>query len=230
MTTIGESCHRERYEEFRLRYGISTVIAVSGGALTDTRGMPGDVASVYKENLDARIRAILHDCLCQFQGYGVAVMTSGTRDGVPRVAIHVAKELKLKLIFLYPQRARKYRVETVEPDLDIQIDPVVGDSQWGDDSALFAQLLDGMIVIGGSTGTLVECAHVFKINETLVDHNKKPKCIIPVRGFAGVSEFLPFFCFRESVRRECMPEEGVWDGIEAGKLLYQHMDPVYQEG
>lgn len=228
MTTDkAESDHRERIRDFRDHHGISTIIAVSGGALINTKGIPQEVASVYVKNVDDRIRAILLDCLHRFKSFGVAIMTSGTRDGVPRIATEVSRELGLKIVFLYPERAKKYRLD-LEPDLDLVIGPIVGESQWGDDSPLFAQLLDGVVVIGGNTGTLIECGHVFKINESLVGHNKTPKYLVPIRGFGGVAEILPHFCFREEVRRVCMPGETIETGEAAGKFLFEHTSPVYQ--
>ncbi len=227
-TEKAEPDHGKQIKDFRERCGISTIIAVSGGALVSTEGMPEEVALAYVKSVDDRIRIVLSDCLSKFQNFGVAILTSGTRDGVPCIAVEVARELGLRVMFLYPRRAEKYKLD-LEPDLRIVIDPIVGESQWGDDSPLFAQLLDGVVIIGGNTGTLTECGHIFKINESLVGHNKKPKFMAPIRGFGGVAEILPHFCFREEVRRACMPDENIWTGEAAGRFLFEHTSPVYQD-
>ena len=222
--------HQKAYQEFRERHGVHFILAVSGGAQTGIPGLPysHQVVQDYVKNLNDRIRKVIRDCLCQFRSYGIAVMTSGTQNGVPRIATEEAKELGLRTIFVYPWRARKYRMKEYNADLDLVIGSTIGDSEWGDDSPVFAKLLDAMLVIGGATGTLLEATHVFKINESAINHKGESgvrvKYVVPIRGFGGTSEMLHFLCFRDEVGLACMPHESVYTGQRAGELLFLNTD------
>ncbi len=209
---------RDKYDRFRKEFGIHAVTAVSGGAQTRIPGVPDVIVNAYRSNLEDRVRNVVEDALSQFRGFAVAIMTGGTDEGVPRIATEIAKRLGLNAVFIYPLRGKPHRINGIDPDLELIVPPAIGDSQWGDESPLFAQLLDGMLVLGGNTGTLIECAHVFKINESTIKQGKV-KYVVPVRGFGGVSEIIHFLCPRDEVRSRCLPAEVVYNGREAGKLL-----------
>ncbi len=224
---LSQSEYFLRYEEFRRQLGISAVIAVSGGAETTIPDMPTNISEEYGRNLEERIRIVVTECLRPLRGYRVAILTGGTNGGVPGITTGVAKELGLRTIFVYPSRAKKWRLP-VEPDLDLEIKPLFRQSEWGDESPIFAAILDAVVVIGGGVGTQCECAHVLKINESLKDL-ERPKLLVPIHGFRGVAEQLHFLCAKEEVRRRCLPDHAIWSGKDAARLILIHTDPVYQE-
>jgi hypothetical protein len=81
-----------------------------------------------------------------------------------------------------------------------------------------------MIVIGGGAGTLTECAHIQKINESLVNNNVRPKYVVPIHGTGGVADQLPYLWAKPRIRNACMPMNHIHTGNEAAQYLIEKLD------
>src|SRR5207247_182413 len=103
-----------------------------------------------------------------FADYRIALLCGGTKFGVPAAAAEYAKEAGIPTIGVYPTVGTKHALPGDRLDLSICVPPAVGESDWGDESPVFAKLLDGVIVYGGGAGTLIEAAHILKCNESLI--------------------------------------------------------------
>src|SRR4051812_45609317 len=113
---------RSAVEEFKQQWNVQRIIAFSGGA------------DVEDEETQARISAVIADAmrvLCQAR---IGVLTGGTKWGVPRIAAEEAKRRDLPTIGIFPSGKTKELLPDEYLDLKIPIDPVFGDSDWGDES------------------------------------------------------------------------------------------------
>lgn len=207
---------------FRDQYGLHKVIAISGGADVDLQGVPPDdpLQVQHKQFSEALEKRVIGDAIGMFRGYRIAILTGGTKWGAPKTATMKAKEYGLKTIGVYPVTGRKHALGGEFLDFEICVEPLVGESRWGDESPVFTNLLDGVIVYGGGAGTLTECAHILKINEAILKTGRSPlKYIVPIAGTGGVADGLPFIWAKPEVRAQCMPQQRVLSGTEAGKIL-----------
>lgn len=215
-------------DDFKKHHGLHHVIAFSGGASTDLPGVSSNdplhtqYASMQKE----REQRIVRDALNILRHYRIAVLTGGTRFGFPKVATGVAKEMELKTIGVFPKAAnapdKKYVLEDL--DLAVCVNPHYGNSAWGDESSVFCKLLDAVIVCGGGAGTLIEAAHLLKMNESLLKYEQPVKVIIPIHGTGGVADGLPFVWGKQEIKIACMPQSPVLSGKDAAMYILEHLD------
>ncbi len=174
--------------DFLNTYGLKKIIGFSGSADTKLSGIPNDdpLQQKYREFYQSFYKRIISDVLGVLNGYKVAILTGGTDGGIPELAVRKAKEFGFKTIGVFPKVGKKYSLESSLIDLSIMVDPLIGESRWGDEGSVWTALVDAMIVISGQAGTLTECAHIQKINEALIKYNKVPKYIIPIYGTGGL--------------------------------------------
>jgi len=212
--------------EFKRQYGIKKVIAFSGGSDSKLNSVPdGDpLQKKFEEFSKALEDKIISDCIGKFRGYRIAVLTGGTKWGVPHTASLVAKKYGLKTIGIYPLAGKKHALGDDILDLSICVPPTYSESKWGDESPVFAKLLDGVVVYGGNAGTLIECAHVLKINETLKKSGESLKYIVPISGTGGVADGLPFIWAKPEIRAACMPSLRVVNGFQAADILRDQLE------
>lgn len=221
-------------KEFLHHHGLHCIIAFSGGSDNGLSGVADDdpLQVKYKEVAASLEQRVVSEAIGKFRGYQVAILTGGTCFGLPQTATLVAKEYGFKTIGVYPLAGKKHALSDKHLDLSICVDPVIGDqSRWGDESAIFTNLLDGVIVYGGGAGTLIECAHILKINEAILKAGKAPlKYIVPISGTGGVADGLPFIWAKPEVRFHCMPSKRVLSGLEAADILRNqlNLDDFYE--
>jgi predicted Rossmann-fold nucleotide-binding protein len=230
MTSISTPTDLPDYLNAR---GILKIIAFSGGAATSA-GAPGSEAQHAMEGAMSLLEeTIIHDALEYLQGYRshVAILTGGTSFGVPARASRLAKELGFHTIGIFPGSATSKALP--EDVLDIRIavnslecvmdaspeDAAKFGCQWGDESALFAKTLDAVIVLGGRAGTMVEIAHILKINEGRRKNNQTPKMIVPITATGGMADAAPYLPANPEVRKWCMPDVTITAGTAAAMLL-----------
>jgi len=187
------------------RQGIKKIIAFSGGA---------------DDNLESKVLGVVEQSMDVLSKYPVAILTGGTKWGLPKYASRIAKNKSIPTIGVYPNRGKKYALAE-ELDFTVEVDPRYGSSEWGDESEIFAKLVNGIEVIGGGFGTLIEFAHVMKSNEAKIKSGVSPVYIAPVRfaEMSSVADVAYNFC-RKPELSICLPEkEIVSDGIEAANFL-----------
>lgn len=210
-------------EAFLTHYGLHRVVAFSGGAEVDFPGASPELADLLGRAAEARQREVIGEVLCFLQGQRVAILSGGTRWGVPATALTLAKDYGFKTIGVYPEAGSRHALPTALVDLSIRVGSHVFDSCWGDESPLFCRLLDGVVVYGGGAGTAVEMAHLLKINEARVKRGLRPKFIVPVWGSGGTADALPYMPAKPAVRARCLPQTQITSGREAAALLQEHL-------
>ncbi|OGG47629.1 hypothetical protein A3D66_01310 [Candidatus Kaiserbacteria bacterium RIFCSPHIGHO2_02_FULL_50_9] len=215
----------ELVEEFKKEYGLHRTIAFSGGSDDRPEGIEDRVLEAsLAEALQKKERYIIAQAIERLQGYRIAILCGGTKWGVPNTAAQEAKRVGLTTIGVYPFTGKKHALGPDFLDLRICVEPEFGVSRWGDESSIYAKLLDGVVVYGGSAGTLVEVAHILKMNEAMIDKNETPKLIVPISGTGGVAEGLPFIWGKPRVRSVSIPLEKITSGSRAAELLIDRLN------
>ena len=213
-------------EEFKRQHGLHHVIAFAGGSTTDLHGVHQDdpLAAQYAHLQRERERRIVHDALNALRHYRIAILTSGTRFGFPNNAVEVAQEIGLRTIGVFPHKAVEKGYIMDRLDLSICVKPNYGESAWGDESTVFCKLLDAVIVCGGGAGTLIEMAHLLKMNEALLKYEHALKVIVPIQGTGGVADGLPFMWGKQDIKTACMPHHAVFSGADAAQYILERLD------
>ena len=213
-------------EEFLHCHGLHHVIAFSGGASTELPGVPANdpLQKEYGRVQQEREQRIVRDALNILRHYRIAVLTGGTRFGFPKTAVDVARDMSLKTIGVFPKTALTKGYVLEELDLPICVDPHYGESAWGDESSVFCKLLHAVIVCGGGAGTLIETAHLLKMNESLLKYDQPVKVIIPIHGTGGVADGLPFVWGKQEIKHACMPQHPVLSGKDAALYIQECLD------
>lgn len=228
------------FDEFRKEHGIHFVLAFSGGADDSSPQIEHVVKALTPQNqsdteslsLDEKIKdakdeyvaRIIRDILRPLTGHKLAILTGGTNWGVPRVATRIANEFNIKTIGVFPLRATDDALIN-ELDFSVCVHPMLRDSEWGDESPIFTKLLDGVIVMGGGAGTMVEVSHILKLNERYIKKDMPIKHIVPVLGTGGTADKLPFFPGKASVMSKCVPSKAFVDGTQVYNYLVENVLP-----
>jgi predicted Rossmann-fold nucleotide-binding protein len=225
-TTLDEANFNEQFAAFKRTHGIHHVIAFSGGAESTLPGLPENDAlqeqyATFQQSRDERLVA---DALDILQHYRVAVLTGGTRFGFPLAAVTAAQARNLKTIGVFPRYARDKGHVVEGLDLAFCVEPLLGASQFGDESSVFAKLLDAVIVCAGGAGTLIEISHILKMNEMLLKQQQPVKLIVPVHGTGRVADGLPFLWGKQEIKNACMPAKPIYTGFEAAKFVESRID------
>ena len=228
----------QRFMEDR---GIRFVLAISGGADDDSPFLRHFLAKVSGVKADEApkkslidliesaksdyVAGIIREILRPLRNYRIAILTGGTTWGVPRVANAVARDYGFPTIGVFPLKARdcKQVLAQNDPkkpgeqlDLALCVHPLIFKSQWGDESPIFAKMLDAAIVIGGNAGTMTEVTHLLKLNES---SSAKKKHIIPIYGTGGTADKLSFFPGKPLIMAECIPPHPITSGRQAYDYL-----------
>lgn len=199
--------------------GIKFVIGVSGGA----DDVPNDIndqsfLKQYREFKNTYIQHILSSFTGALRGYPIAILTGGTVGGVPEVAVKAAKEHALYTIGVFPSKGTKYAIKD-ELDMSVCVAPVFGEPQWGDEGGVWTSMVDATLIIGGGAGTLTECAHLLKLNESRLKNGLSPKFMIPIAGSGGVADQLHHLWCKPVVRQKCLPSTPINDGFNAARYV-----------
>ena len=228
-------------EKFKKERGIGLVLAFSGGADDDNplirhivseleaeERLPTNLKAALKtglnQSVDNYIATIIRDILMPLSKYRIAVLSGGTKWGVPRVAVQVACQCNLPTIGVYPLLARdKHAIALRTPDdeltacrldLAVCVHPQVYRSEWGDEAGVFTKMLDSVVVIGGGAGTAVEIARILKLNER---KEIAMKHIVPVSGTGGTADRT--FPGKLKTMAACMPHHHVTTGEQVLEYL-----------
>lgn len=226
MSTLPEADLNERFAAFKRTHGIHHVIAFSGGAEASLPGLPekDPLQEHYATFQNSRDERLVADALDILKHYRIAVLTGGTRFGFPLTAVAAAQERNLKTIGVFPQYAQQKGHVVDGLDLTVCVEPLFGSSQFGDESSVFAKLLDAVVVCAGGAGTLIEISHILKMNEMLAKQQQPVKLVVPVHGTGRVADGLPFLWGKQEIKNACMPIKPVYTGFEAAKFIESRID------
>lgn len=229
----GDQDYTSVVEEFKRDRGIRFVLAFSGGADDEnplvqhigtklkSADLPDDIkatlTALIEGAIDDYIASIVRDILKPLRGYRIAVLSGGTKWGVPRVAIEVARECGFPTIGVYPHLAQgKHALAPTMLDLSVCVHPQVYRTDWGDEAGVFTKLLDSVVVIGGGAGTLVEMAKILKLNER---KGIPIKHIVPIYGTGGTADRMLSFPGKLKTMAACLPARRIISGHEAFEYL-----------
>lgn len=200
--------HLERVQqalaEFRDKFAISFIVSISGGA--DERG-------------GSRVHNVLEELILGLRDTSAAILTGGTKGGIPEMGIKIAKAHGLPTIGVFPPKGRKYALLD-QLDLPIEtLPPSVGPATFGSETPTFAQLPDYAVFYGGSFGTLVEASTMMKINAKRHRDGVEPIYLVPILGSEGVADLIPLLIQLNPDLAYCLPSLNVQSGGEAAKFI-----------
>ena len=188
--------------------GVKKIIAFSGGS---------------SEALESKVLEIVEQSMNELKGLPLAILTGGTKWGLPKYATQLAKKYGLPTIGVYPTRGVKYVLNDL--DFAVEVDSRYGESEWGDETEIFAKLVDAVEVIGGGAGTLIELSHIFKINDRKLNKNLEPIYIAPVilSGLKSAADIAYDFPVGEH-HKIVLPQNKIVDnGQTAAKFLIEKL-------
>jgi len=155
------------------------------------------------------------------RNYPVCILTGGTSWGLPEYSSIAARKAGLPVIGVYPKRGSKYASKNL--DFAVEVASKFGESEWGDSTEVLVKIPQGVEILGGGMGSLIEAAYILKINEGRVKNKLSPIYVAPISGFEGVSELVYGLDIPEEVKRVCMPDFRIWNGTEAANFLVDRM-------
>lgn len=187
--------------------GVHKIIAISWGSSAEKMEWANpEIVARLNESVAEYVNAVIEWTLKKLQDYRIAVLTGGTRDGVPEDAMRLAKKYNFPTIGVYPARGAKYALDDDLIDCAVEVKSVFWESRWGDESPVFAKLADASVVLGWGAWTLIEFAHALKINEWLLDKGERPKYIVPVSGIPWMSQYIQMLPGKSHVKKATFPE------------------------
>ncbi|MFH0936965.1 MAG: hypothetical protein V1808_01580 [Candidatus Daviesbacteria bacterium] len=194
-------------KDFKARFGIEAVIGISGG-------------SNVKDELAS---AIILDLLCGLKDRKIAILSGGTDSGVAKVATTIAREFNLPTVGVFPREGKKYVLLDI---LDLAIEslpPSYGRAGWGTETPTYVELLNGMAVIEGEFGTLVEVGTVLSTNKKRIKDSKSIIYLCPIEGTGKTADIVRILPIVEVqgyyLPSYCLPEEKVDNGIDAARFF-----------
>jgi predicted Rossmann-fold nucleotide-binding protein len=224
IVCAGREHYTAHIQAFMHQHGLHKIIAFSGGADDSLEGIPdAALQHSYKRAMQQKEEYIVEQAMRKLRGYRIAILCGGTTWGLPQTAALKAKQYGFTTIGVYPYIGLRHVLDSELLDLSVCVEPLYGESYWGDESPIFTQLLDGVIVYGGSAGTLVEMAHILKMNEVILKKGGMPKYIVPIAGTGGVADGLPFIWSKTEIRNKSLPTHRITNGVEAADVLIEKL-------
>lgn len=174
---------------------------------------------------------IVKDIILRLRDYDVAILTWGTKWDIPNIATKIARAHNIPTIWIFPRRWEKYSMGKELLNLEIVVDSQYWESHFWDESSMFAKLADWVFVIWWWAWTLIEFAHVMKINESLKKYNWTIKKIVPIVWVPGVSETLHYIPGDNEIKNITFPNKTIHNGKEAFDRLRQELwlDDILKE-
>ncbi len=155
---------------------------------------------------------IVDGAMQQFEEENIGVVTGGTEGGLPEIAARRAKEYGLPTLGIYPERGEKYLLEEVN-DHGAMVSPAYGESTWGDESEIGAKIVDGVMVFGGSEGTMAEYSLSQKDDSAYA---------VAIEGTGGLADDLQdMSIYSES---DYTPDSDIQNGREAAKFILNNLN------
>jgi hypothetical protein len=161
---------------------------------------------------EAEVGKIVDEAMQQFKEENIGVVTGGTEGGLPKIAATRAKEYDIPTLGIYPERGEKYFLEEVN-DYGAMVSPTYGDSTWGDESEIGAKIVDGVMIFGGSEGTMAEYSLSQKDDSAYA---------VAIEGTGGLAADLQdMSIYSES---DYTPDSDIQSGREAAKFILNNLN------
>lgn len=170
------------------------------------------------------LKKIIYEIMRRLRDYKVAILTWWTKRWVPKIATEIAKELGFPTIWVYPTRWEKYSLDDNLLNLQISVPSIYWESERWDESNVFAKIADAIVLLWWWAGTLIEYAHVMKMNEWLINNGKEPKKIAPVTWIQWVWDMLSYIPVNDEVKRKTLPQISLLNWEEVFERLKIHVD------
>lgn len=224
-------------EDFKRDLGIWFILAFSGGAddsspilkhlskVSTTLPVNGNknngLQRLISEAKSDYVGSIIKSILGPLRNHNIAVLCGGTKWGVPSEAATIAKSMGFHTIGVYPLTGQEsgYTLPDDILDLGVCVHPIIGNSRWCDETSVFCKMLDAAVVIGGGAGTMVEIAHLLKMNES---SRGKIRHILPVAGTGGTAEKISYFPGKPETMSKCIPSTPLYTGEAVLRHLRDH--------
>lgn len=190
-------------KDFMARFGVNLIVSISGSAEKHSE-------SIAKMHVYQLVEGLKHEAC--------AILTGGTKDGVPELGVKAAKEYHLPTIGVFPAAGRKY---ALLEDLDLAIQslpPSLGPAGFGTETPSFANLPDFAVVIGGGQGTLIEIATMLKLNTKRI-RDALPIVICPIHNSGGVADLVPSLVKLTPEIDACLPKQQFNTGAEIAQYI-----------
>lgn len=165
---------RFELEYFCRQYGVTFIVAVIG--------------SLSEMNLEKATTDIT-TIVSALRTLSCAVLTGGTRGGVPELATTIAQQHTVPTIGVFPPNAQQDQLAELSLAIET-LPPSVGVPTFGTETATLVQLPKYAVVIGGAMGTLAEVATMLKINRRRLSKKEQPIEILPIHGTGGVADMM----------------------------------------
>jgi hypothetical protein len=184
-----------------------------------------NIQEKIKEQSNQIKEKIVRDIISRLKNYDVAILTWWTNWDIPKIATKIAREYNLPTIWILPKRWEKDSLwKSNLLNIEIIINSEYWDSQYWDESAIFAKLSDWMFVIWWWAWTLIEFAHFMKINESLKKYNWYVKKIVPINWIWWLSEILHHIPWNDEIKELSLPKTTIYSWEEAFQWLKNELD------
>lgn len=206
--------------------GFKKIIAFSGWwQFTKINFEDENIQKRVKELSNQIKEKIVRDIMLRLRDYDVAVLTWWTNWDIPEIATRIAREYNLPTIWVLPRRWEKDSLWKINLlNVEIVVDSSYSNSQYWDESSIFAKLSDGMFVIWWWAWTLVEFSHVMKINEALKKYSWYVKKIVPINGVWGLSEILHHIPWNDEIKELSLPKTTIYNWEDAFAWMKKELD------
>ncbi|MGE5299043.1 MAG: hypothetical protein ACM3KF_03315 [Acidobacteriota bacterium] len=209
---------QDKVHDVLTRNAIKYIIGISGDADVTQQLRTEGLVEAFIETIKQ------HPC---------AVLTGGTKGGVPQIGVEIAKRHGIPRIGVFPQQGHKYALWN---ELDIAIEttpPDMGEGTFGTETPTFVNLLDAATIIGGSYGTLTEVTTILKTNvKRLADAKRYPESVVrppiyiaPISGTGGAADHA-----HEIARvfgrgaDTTLPQQPIASGAEAAAFILEKLN------
>lgn len=163
---------------------------------------------------------IIDAIMMRLRDYDVAILTWGTNWDIPEIATRLARKYNLPTIWVLPKRWEKDSLAQKNLlNVEVVVDSPYSESQYGDESSIYAKLADAMFVLGGWAWTLIEFAHIMKMNESLYKKQGYVKKIVPIHGIWWLSEVIHHIPWNDQIKELALPKTTIHNGKDAFELL-----------
>lgn len=178
--------------EFKQKFAVSYIVSISGSADKKYEKLAEDEITCLVKGLKK-------------SNSKFAVLSGGTKTGVPEIATQVARKNDIPTIGVFPPKARSSG-DVLYDILDLPIEtlaPSIGKPGFGTETPSFAQLPDYAVFIGGGLGTAMEACMMLKLNKSRIEKHEVPIFICPI-GSDRATELIPLLASLEPILASCL--------------------------
>ncbi len=172
-----------------------------------------------KEQANIVKEKIVRDIISRLRDYDVAILTWWTKWDIPDIATKIAREYNLPTIWVLPKRWEQKSNWKELLNIEIIVDSPYWESQFWDESSIFAKLSDWMFVIWWWAGTLIEFSHIMKMNESLKKYNWYVKKIVPINWIWWLSEVIHHIPWNDEIKKLSLPKTTIFNWEDAFEWL-----------